>query len=375
MTFPIKILHTLRQGHIGGGETHVEELVKRLDKKQFESFVLTFSEGDMHGKLFGLGITSYIIPTSRPFDLRIKKHVRKLAEKIQPALIHAHGARACSNSYYLARQLNVPLVYTVHGWTFRDNMNVLPRFIRKLSESFLAKRANLVINVSYSDFLTGKRSLNLKNSIEIVNGVDAQIFHGKEDYSQKIKLGFRQDDFVVCMIARLTEQKDPITFIRALDHIKSEERIKAIIVGDGELLMDLKVLAHKLHLDERIIFTGPRNDIPQILSWTDVYCLPSLWEGMPIGILEAMASGCAVVATGVMGTKEIVNEENGILFSPGDYKALAQGIILLYENPEYKQYLETNARDHIQKYFSVNRMVKRVAGQYLNLLSVNQTKH
>jgi len=363
---PFKILHTIRQGHIGGGETHVQELVKHINKHKFESYVLAFGEGNMHDKLYDMGVPSFIIPTSRPFDFRIRSRVKGLADEIQPDLIHAHGARACSNSYFAAT--SIPLVYTVHGWTFRDSMNFVRRWFRKKSEKFLADQSDLVINVSYSDFLIGKEILGIQNSIEIVNGVDARIFNGKGDLHQKTEFGFAQDDFVVCLIARMTEQKDPLTFIRALDHLKTHKKIKAIIVGDGELLHDAQVLAHKLHLTGKIRFTGFRNDVERILSWTDVYCLPSLWEGMPIGILEAMSSGCAVLATNVTGTKEIVNEETGILFEPGDYMGLAKGISLLYRKPEYKAYLEKNAAQHIKRHFTIRRMVKRVTSQYNQLL-------
>lgn len=365
---PVRILHTIRQGHIGGGETHVHELVRHLDKEKYDCYVLAFSEGDMHDKLSSLGVPSYIIPTSRPFDLTIRKKVRGLCKKIRPCIIHAHGARACSNSYYLAKDLKIPLIYTVHGWTFRENMNFFHRIFRRFSESFLTRKADVVINVSYSDLLTGRNVLGLKNSIEIVNGVDPNIFDGEGDKAQKLQFGFKEDDFIIALIARLTEQKDPITFIRAMDHLKHEKHFKAIIVGDGRLLSDLKVLAHKLQLDDKIKFTGSRKDVANILSWTDVYCLPSLWEGMPIGILEAMASGCAVIATDVMGTKEIVNAGNGILFKPGDFKALAEGITFLYNHPEEKERMELNAKNHINKYFSIGHMAMTVQEQYAQLL-------
>ncbi len=361
---PFKILHTIRQGHIGGGETHVQELVKHANQRKYKSYVLAFGEGTMHDKLYDLGVPSFVIPTSRPFDLRIRSQVRALAREIQPDLIHAHGARACSNSYFIAEQLGIPLIYTVHGWTFRSSMNFIKRWFRRKSEKFLTGKADLVINVSYNDYIIGRQVLGLNNSTEIANGVDARVFNGVGDHNQKLEFGFAQDDFVVAMIARMTEQKDPITFIRAIDHLRSHKKIKAIMVGDGDLLNDAKVLAHKLRLDERITFAGPRSDIYNILSWTDVYCLPSLWEGMPIGIMEAMSSGCAVIATNVTGTKEIVNEETGILFEPGDYHGLARGIVLLYKKPEFKNYIEKNAMNHIKRHFTIRRMVKRVASQY-----------
>lgn len=365
---PYKILHTIRQGHIGGGETHVQELVKHINKEKYKSYVLTFGEGDMHDKLHDLGVPSFIIPTSRPFDFRVRKQVLELSKEIQPDLIHAHGARACSNSFFISKKLGIPLIYTVHGWTFRDSMNSVRRWFRKNSEKYLSGKANLVINVSLSDFIIGKEILGLNNSMEIVNGVDAKIFNGKGDHNQKFKFGFLRNDFVVCMIARMTEQKDPLTFIRAMDHLRNDQQIKALIVGDGELLTDAKVLAHKLRLDDKIVFTGFRNDVNDILSWSDAYCLPSLWEGMPIGILEAMSSGCAVIGTNVTGTKEVINEETGIIVEPGDYHGIGRAISVLKKKPEFKSYLERNAAIHIKRHYTIRRMVKRISTQYRKYL-------
>lgn len=363
-----KILHTIRQGNFGGGETHVQELVKHINKQKFESYVLAFGEGEMHDKLYDMGVPSFVIPTSAPFDFTVKKQVKNLAREIQPDLIHAHGARACSNSYFLGKTLDIPLVYTVHGWTFRDSMNLVKHWIRRKTEKFLTRKSDLVINVSYGDYMLGREILGIQHSVEIVNGVDAKIFNGEGDKSLKQHAGFETDDFVVCMIARMTEQKDPLTFIRAIDHLKEVRKIKALVVGDGELLQDARVLAHKLQISDKIHFTGFRKDIHQILSWADAYCLPSLWEGLPIGILEAMSSGCAVLASNVTGNKEIVTDETGILFEPGDYKGLARGIKLLYRKPAFKNYLEKNANQLIRRHFTIRRMVKRVTSHYLRLL-------
>lgn len=363
----LRILHTIRQGNFGGGESHVLDLVKHLNKDRFDSYVLTFSEGKMHDKLRELNIPSYVIESKRPFDLRIRNKVRKLARHLKIDIVHAHGSKACSNCYYLASDLNLPLVYTVHAWSFRTNMSVMKQHIRKFSERILCRAATRVINVSQSDFMTGKEHFNLTNSVMIPNGVDFKVYNGRYDHSQKYQLGFRKDDFIVSLIARITYQKDPLTFVRALAEIRNEPRIKGLIVGDGDLMTETTVLINKLHLQDKIVCVGNRTDVPQILSWVDVYCLPSLWEGMPIGILEAMSSGAVVVATDVPGTIEIVHEENGILFEPGDFKALARVIRVLSRKKDFREYLKKNALMHIKRHFTIKRMVKRVASQYSQL--------
>jgi hypothetical protein len=113
---PVKVLQAIRQGTIGGGESHVQDLVTNLDKTRFEPIVLSFTEGQMVDNLRRQGIKTFVIPNLKPFNVFTWGKVRELmkAENIQ--LVHAHGTRAASNVFRPAQQLNVPLVYTIHGW-------------------------------------------------------------------------------------------------------------------------------------------------------------------------------------------------------------------------------------------------------------------
>src|SRR5690606_2104133 len=134
-------------------------------------------------------------------------------------------------------------------------------------------------------------------------------------------------------IVRMTIQKDPLTLVKAIAMIPDELDIKFLFVGDGDLKAAAIELATKLGVSHRIIFEGFRTDIPDILHGIDIYCLPSLWEGLPIGMLEAMAMANPVITTSVDGAKEVIqNGENGVLVPPQSPGSLAKALISLGES-------------------------------------------
>ena len=130
MTKKIKVLECIRQGHIGGGETHLLSLVENLDKCVFEPIVLSFTDGPMIEKLKTQGIKTFIIHTRTPFDFTKWQKVKKLLMEEQVDVVHAHGTRANSNVFWAARSLNIPVIYTVHAWSFHDDQAAWMKKVR-----------------------------------------------------------------------------------------------------------------------------------------------------------------------------------------------------------------------------------------------------
>src|SRR5882762_1991361 len=112
MSRKIKVLECIRQGQIGGGESHLLSLVENLDRDLFEPVVLSFTDGPMVDRLRGMGINTHIIYTEKPFDISKWKRVEALLKEEAPDLVHAHGTRASSNTLWAARRLKIPVVYT-----------------------------------------------------------------------------------------------------------------------------------------------------------------------------------------------------------------------------------------------------------------------
>lgn len=366
----IKVLETIRQGKIGGGETHVLELCNGLDKDLFEPVVLSFTPGPMVEELQRRGIRTEIIHTENPFDLRVWKRVKDFMLKEKFDLVHAHGTRAMSNVFFPARKLGLKVIYTVHGWSFHKDQKYPLRRLRELSERFLTGKANKTICVSKSNEHDGIERFNMKRSTVIYNSVNLKKFNpdnSPNDFREE--QGIASDKTVIGFIARMTGQKDPLTMVKAMGHILQECRdIVLLMVGDGELKEKTMQLAKQLGVDSNIIFQPFRTDIPRVLNAIDIYCLPSLWEGFPIGILEAMAMKKCVIASPVDGTRELIEDGvTGLLVENGNPDKLADIILMLHKDAELRQALAEKAYQKAIENYDVNKMVASVQDVYRQL--------
>ena len=370
----IKILQTIRQGQIGGGETHVLDLVNKLDKNKFHVEVLSFTDGPMIKKLNSMGIKTHVINTEKPFDRKVRQAVLKLVVNGKFDIIHAHGTRAASNVYFVASKLSIPMIYTVHGWSFHKNQNFIIRKLRELSESFLTKRSVVTIAVSESNKLDGIKKFNLKNAQVIYNGIDHEKFNPNRNYPNiREELDIQSNKTVVGYFARITEQKDPFTMVRVMKELSYiNKNILLLMVGNGNLLTETKKLASDLGVMDQIIFSDFREDIPAVLQAINIYCLPSLWEGMPIGLLEAMAMGKPCIATAVDGTVELIKEgKNGFLVSTQNPKAIANHILDLHNYPRLGELIANNAKAQVLEEFSLVNMVQKIETLYHQIVTKN----
>lgn len=366
-----RILEVIRQGIVGGGETHVLELSKRLDQQFFDPVVLAFTYGPMIDQLNELGIENYVIPTEKPFDINVWKKVTQLILENNIKMIHAHGTRALSNVFWAGKKSQVPVIYTVHGWSFHNDQSFWIKKIRVASEKFLCKQADKIINVSEANQKQGEGLFKDFDSTIIKNGIDLVKFDPDAvTNTVRDELAIPKDVTLVGFISRLTKQKDPITLIRAFrSALDQDEDLMLLLVGEGDMEDETKKLVAYYQINDRVHFLPYRRDVPELLKAIDVYCLPSLWEGLPIGLLEAMAMRKAVIATNVDGTSEVINDnENGLLINQGDVNDLADKILLLHRDRNLTKKLSAAAKASIEKQFNISSMVKGIEKIYFSLL-------
>jgi glycosyltransferase involved in cell wall biosynthesis len=333
-----KVLEVIRQGKIGGGESHVLSLVSGLDKERFEPIVMTFIPGQMTETLQDAGVKCYIIPTERPFDFRVFRQIDEVLKREQIDIIHAHGSRAASNLMVPSMRNKIPMIYTVHGWSFHAGQNPIVSKLRKWIEKMICGYCDRVICVSHSNRMTGVYSFHLRNAAVIENGIDLARFNPANPDIKDVRaeLGIPRSEYIIGFVARMCFQKDPITFLKAVEIAHREEpKIKGLMVGDGELSKDVDTYIKHHELRDVIYRQRFRLDVPDVLSAMDVFCLPSLWEGHPIAVLEAMAMGKAIIATPTDGSYEIIkNGKSGLLVDFQNPEMLAEAILRYYRNPE-----------------------------------------
>src|SRR5262245_36971611 len=194
-------------------------------------------------------------------------------------------------------------------------------------------------------------------------GADTSRF-GDVRMSSGVVLGLREELPVIGTVCRLVEPKKGLrVLLEAMEHLEREAAkpvCQLLIVGEGPAKEALQSLSERLGIAARVIFSGRRRDIPQLLSLMDIFVLPSLYEGFGIAILEAMAAGKPVVATAVGGIPEfVVSGENGFLVPPGDSVGLAAAIRHLLAKPERAKAMGYNGQEHVRKHYSIESVVRQ----------------
>lgn len=366
----IRVLEVIRQGKIGGGESHLLDLFYYFDKEKIEPICLSFSNGEMILKLKKMGITCHVIDTDKPFDLKVQQRIIRILKDEDIQIVHAHGSRAASNVVYPIRQLRLPLVYTVHGWSFHNDQSFLVKTLRVWSEKLICHLADKVICVSQSNADTGQKAFGLKSAVVIENGVNLDRFNPESQFEDLRRVfGFAKSDFVAGFIARCTKQKDPLVFLEALKLAHhTNNQIKGLFIGEGDMDAEVDAFIESNQMHGYIYRSPFRTDVPDILNCIDVYCLPSLWEGLSIALLEAMAMKKAVVATPTDGTKEMIeHEKNGLIVPFDDPMAVAESICRFLTERQLKTTCSNAARQFVKERFDAKRVATSVQDIYNQL--------
>jgi len=375
----IKVLECIRQGKIGGGESHLLSLVENLDKSRFEPVVLSFTDGPMIERLKAMGVETHVIFTEKPFDITKWGTVRDLLKKIGASLVHAHGTRACSNVLWAAKSLGIPVIYTVHGWSFHEEQGLLIRKMRIWGEQYLTSRTAVNITVSNSNLETGRKYLGGFEAVQVNHGIDQVRFSPKRAFADvRAELGITADNVLVLFIARFTVQKQPLAMIRAFLRARLQfPGMHLLMVGDGDLKEEgLRLAAEAGETAGFIHFQPFRQDVPDILAAADIFVLPSLWEGLPIGLLEAMSMGKAIIASDVDGTAEVmVHGENGWLINKDKLDDnLTEALVRLAGDESQRRRYSEKAIETVNERFSLSVMADKVEEIYTNVLT-NHTEN
>lgn len=369
----IHILHAIRQGKIGGGETYILQLIDGMDKNVFQHTVLSFTDGPMIDSLKQKGVHCIVVPIRYPFQISFFFQLFQLIKNIHPDIIHVHGSRAASNLVPLANLLRIPVLYTIHGWSFHPGQ---PRFqfqLRRIAENLITRFTYVNMNVSYADQQVGCHYLKGYRSIVVRNGVELDKFGWKPcTRSVRQELSIAEDAIVIAFVARMTFQKNPFLLLKAFKQLLNtvNRQIFLIMAGDGELMPDINGWIKNNRLISQIRLLGFRQDVSAILHSSDIYCLPSIWEGMPIGLLEAMATKNAVVASDIPPHREVIaHAENGLLFTSQDEKSLFLCLHELCSSDDLRMKLQRAARHTVEREFDIHQTIYQIEKIYERIVN------
>lgn len=363
----IKVLELIDEAKIGGGQIHLLLLTKYIDKNKFDLYVACEGEGFLVDELKKLHIP--VIPVSISNNLKLSNLFDLIAiyNKYNFNIVHSHGGTAGFWGRLAAIFVKHKpiLVHTYHGIHYLYS-NIFKKYSYILIDYFLNKITDKIVFVCESDYKKGSKISARKKSIIIRNGIEIDNYVENVDREElRAKFGFK-NQFVFGNIGRLHRQKGQKYLIEAFAELcKKYSDVLLVIVGDGELYDELKKLTINLDINNKVIFLGSRNDIVDFLNAIDAFVLPSLWEGQPITIFEAMATSKPIIATSVDGVSEILmNMKNALLCPPANVKALSNSMEHIYKDRELAGKLAKKAKDDVIYIYSARQTAKRVSDLY-----------
>jgi glycosyltransferase involved in cell wall biosynthesis len=365
----IKVIHLVEELTIGGLEKILTSIVLNLDKKKYNVSVWCLREGGFFAnKLIkeGFDVKILNILTSRN-PLSIYK-LYKLLKNCKFDIIHTHAYSAGTIGRMSAFLAGIPIIIS-HNHSVYDYYNRYYHFVEWLL-SLITDRIICISDI-VNRFANETQRINAKKLMTIHNGIDSEYtVSEKRTSGLRKELDIPVDHSVICTIAHMEEHKGIKYFLESASLLlQSRNDISFLLVGEGALKEELKILCADLKIEKNVIFAGERSDIPEILSLTDIFVLPSLREGLPLTILEAMACGKPVIATNVGGVPEVVKDGvSGILVPPKDTEALHSAMNELLGNREKLKKMGYNGKRVCNVSFDSKTMTGKIEDLYDSLM-------
>lgn len=383
----VKVLHIITRFDKGGSAENTFQTVCGLDKARYEVVLAAgagVNERDaeslateeniaaVHASGARLLFVRHLVRELNPFlDTAAFFSLCGIIRREKPDIVHTHTSKAGFLGRWAAWLCRVPtIIHTPHGHVFWGYFKPLKTRLFIVLERLTARITDALIMLTPQEM---KDHLALRIAPEekftvIHSGVDL----GKFDYetfrfdNQKGTLPeVPENKVVIGTVGRLTAIKGQDVLLRALTELRQAgQEAFLVLLGEGERRNELEDLAGRLKISGNICFLGWRPDVAAVMASFDIFCIPSLNEGMGKVVVEAMAMGLPVIASDIGGIKDLVhNGENGLLVPPGDAHALAEGLALLCRDPEKRRRLGAAGKKLAPSY-NVPAMVTKIENLY-----------
>jgi glycosyltransferase involved in cell wall biosynthesis len=385
MTDKIKVLHIITRLDKGGSAENTFLTVKGLDKKRYDVTLMSGPVQDTNQErrtqVEECGIPYIHNPVlmrniNMVYDAIALFKICRFLVKEKFDVVHTHTSKAGLLGRFAAKFAGAPLVvHTPHGHVFFGYFGPLKTKIFILLEKLANRMTDKIVALTHrekADYISYRTCPEEKITV-IHSGIELNKFQEyplAEKTKLKKEVGLPENSFVVGTAGRLVPVKGPEFLIKASQAIiPKHPNTYFLFAGDGPLKEDLQKKAKKAGEEKNVVFLGWRDDIAHILSIFDVFCLPSLNEGMGRVLVEAMAHGIPIVASEVGGIPDLITHgKNGFLVPPKNPEELAKHIQILIED-ENKRRKMGEAGQKMAPRFSHDTMVKYIAELYEELLT------
>ena len=394
-----KILFLITKSNWGGAQRYVHDLAANLPRERFDSAV---AAGGGDGRLFDMlkkaGVRTIPIPglgrDIRTVDeLRTFREIFRIIKKERPDVVHLNSSKAgalgaiaakaalLTNKFFLqptTYNLQPIIVFTAHGWGFHEDRPLLARAAIFFASRFSSLFQDRIIVLDTADYAAAEKFIPRRKLALIPNGIGEIDFYARPDMSgraaaraflaQKIGRDIPDGAIVIGTIAELTKNKGLpylVEAIRLLNLQPATCNLQAIIIGDGEEKETIQKQIDARGLAESVFLAGFIPDAGRFLKAFDAFVLPSLKEGLPYAVMEAMTADLPVIATNVGGMPDLVkNHQTGLLIPPEDFQKLSESLGYLMRHPEERTRLGENAASLIATKFRFSDMLERTITLY-----------
>lgn len=393
---PLRVMQVVLDLKIGGGQEVVRTLVQNLAENNCVPVVCSFEDGPLRAEIERLGIAVEILPERRhsilalPFFIAemvaLRRNLLALIDKHEIAIVQTQLLRVM-DLLVLTLKFSRPLLvfWTVQNALFTLRADHLQRHkwllkAKQIAYQWLYRLAARWVDgiIAVSDdvrtaILEYFGPIDEKVSV-LYNSVDVRRYQVEVDRAAMLRaLALPADATVISVVATFKLQKGQRYLLDALPNVIARfPNVHLLLIGDGEQRGALMQQTSDLGLTQHVHFLGLRQDIPALLAASDFFVLPSLWEGLPMALIEAMASGLPVIATAVSGSSQVVVDgESGLLVAPGNAAELETALVKLLSNPDLAQRLGRAAHARVAHRFGA----KKQAEDHIALYTRELQKH
>lgn len=380
-----KIAYVLTPIDFGGLEKVSLNFLKHVDRDRFEIEPIMFLRPWENGNIFGdeirrLNFDSFTIPVSNSVKgelFRVPRCLLNLKDIIRKRhydLVHTHGYLADLLGLPAARASGVPTVSTCHGFISgglklslynRLDLLALGHFDRVIAVS------NSISNDWLVKCVRPERIRVIENATSCPEvRVNTEKYSSSDRENRRNEAGVKSGEVLIGFTGRLSREKGVADLIRAVKIlIESGAPVKLLLLGDGGQRLELEELSAGIGVSDKVFFAGFKDDVENWLKAMDIFVLPSLNEGTPMALLEAMAFGLPCIATSVGGIPQVIDSGvDGILVAPGSPNEISYAIYSLCIDIEKRKTISNNAKQKIMLKYNITNWTSKIEREYLNIL-------
>lgn len=352
---PLRVLFLVTSMPVGGAETLLVNLVRRLDPARFAPEIVCLKERGPLGEELSSQMPVHSQLLSSKFDLRILPRLWRIMRRPRADAVVTVGAGDKMFWGRIAAKLaGVPVIASaIHSTGWPDGIGKLNRLLTRWTDAFIG------VADAHARHLVEQEGFPESKVHCIYNGIDCDRFAPRDSAALRSKLAIDQGVPVVGILAALRPEKNHELFLEGARLIL--ERAPAtqfLVIGDGPRRADLEALSNRLGVADAVRFLGTRSDVPELLAACDLVALTSHNEASPVSILEALSSGAAVVASNVGSVSEtVVDGVTGLLFAPGDVNSYATAMLDLIGDSLTREKLAAEGRRRVAQRWSLQSMV------------------